>query len=198
MVVGKGPAENKGWKTMKTMFLVLVLVLLAGCDEGALSGGDGGDSDSDGDTDSDTDSDAGTDSDTDADTDTDEEYDTDCDEGCTQPPPDTCDYEGNLMEYTGASSCIESVCEYEYDLVGCWDCIEQDGDDFCMEDACDGVACDDPPAAECGVEDPDYLYFPVEESGNCDPATGECSWLIEVDYCPDGCIVVSGADDYCA
>jgi hypothetical protein len=171
---------------MKTMFLVLALVLFAGCSEdgGLLEDADGG-------------ADGGV-SDTDADTDTDEEYDTDCADGCTDPPPDTCDEEGSLFQYTGASSCIENACEYEYETVACgYDCVEvEDDDDYCMDDICDGVVCDDPPDSEC-VNDATLLIY-VEDTGECDPGTGECVYLEDTESCPNECIVVSGADDYCS
>jgi hypothetical protein len=180
---------------MKKMLLVMALVLFAGCAEDGSplfeedAGVDGGDSDSDIDSDSDADSD----------TDTDEVYDTDCADGCTDPPPDTCDEEGNLFEYTGSSSCIEDACEYEYETIACgYECIEAPGDDYCMDSICDGVVCDDPPDNECYPESIPALRIWVEGTGECDLDTGECVFLEDIENCPSECIVVSGADDYCA
>jgi hypothetical protein len=176
---------------MKTVLLVMALILFAGCaEDGSLleedGGADGGDSDSD--------------------TDSEEEYDTDCADGCTDPPPDTCDVDSNLVQYSGASSCVEDVCVYEFEVVACgFTCIVESGDDHCQDTACEGVVCDDPPDDECVNSETLKDYYDIGECtevggegyepGDCGYGAVNDGWFV----CPEGteCILVSGADDYC-
>jgi hypothetical protein len=180
---------------MKNVLLVLVLMFVACSEDGAPDyEGDAGDGDTDSDSDSDTDSDADTDSD----------YDTDCNEGCTQPPSDFCDEDGYLVHYTGASSCVDDVCVYGFDLQICgYVCVEvEDGPDYCQENACDGVVCNDPPDSEC-LSDLQLLYY-WDQPGGCDETgaqtgtPGACYYNSMETICENGCVPVSGADDYCS
>ena len=207
-------------------FLVFVLCVLGlGCSEDPdLNFTDGGtdtdsDTDSDSDTDADTDSDSDSDSDADGDSDagtdggdTDTGYDTDCADGCTDPPRDTCGDDNMLVQYSGASACVGGVCQYDSAIVTCgYACVApgDGGDDYCMDDICDGVVCDTPPDPYC-CESGDDCYpltggKPVlitpPSVGTClDDGSCDYSYTSIVDsftLCDSACIVVAGAPDYC-
>jgi hypothetical protein len=124
---------------MKKVLLVLVLVLFAGCaEDGSLlddsdGGADGGDSDTD------------TDSDTDSDTDQGGECTSESLEGCDNPPLDTCDDMGRLVQYDGPVACVDGWCTYGFEITPCdYGCVDAgDGEeDYCATDT-DTDTCDD-------------------------------------------------------
>jgi hypothetical protein len=197
---------------MKLYVWLVLVVLLAGCGESSGSVGDSEDSSTDTSVDSgDTSDTSGTDSEdtsTDSGTDSDSGPPPDCEVvGCENSPDDTCDDEGNLLVYSGSSTCLDHVCQYEFSIELCvYDCREVEGAaDECMDDACDGVVCA-PAEAFCAPADPEYrngggwLVPRIEQK--CRVSDGACvpiSLVNPAKYCGDrnGCISVGGADDYC-
>jgi hypothetical protein len=135
-------------------------------------------------------------------TDSDSEPPPDCEVvGCENPPEDTCDDEGNLLVYSGSSTCLDHVCQYEFSIELChYGCVTPEGElSRCKTDACDGVVCLSPPS-ECKTEEahPGWLY--VDSVMWCNLDTGLCEEDSRNEiYCGDreGCISVSGAPDYC-
>ena len=214
--------------------IILVTLILCSCSSVVNSPEEGIDSDTDTDADSDTDGDTDTDTDTDSDTDTDADSDTDGDtddggvdggsdgdtdtdtgdnscitgDDCRYPPWDVCaeDSETILIHYTGLGTCVEGLCQYAFEIVGCgYECVVVEGeDDWCKEDVCDGVDCSIPPDAECGLFDPLVTnllgvwqpgYCADEVTGGAEP--GECLYPAIHCWCLGTCIVDPYGDDYC-
>ncbi len=105
-----------------------------------------------------------------------------CDDAtCVTPPAPTCSGDV-LVEYAATGSCgLDDACVYETTSTPCAaGCAEG----ACVDQApCDGVTCDEPPAATC---DGDTLLT-FADSGTCDEASGDCSYdMTETDCTENG------------
>lgn len=127
--------------------------------------------------------------DTDSDTDTDSEV--DCETiDCDDPPNAECTEDGNLIQYTGESTCIEGECYYTQITTECIaGCTSIPGEDDECTNPCEGVICNDPPEPTCAS---DYSLQYYEEIGACHVwPNGEtyCSYASnEIEDCKLGCV----------
>jgi hypothetical protein len=87
---------------------------------------------------------------------------------CDTPPADLCSGD-QLVAYAPTGTVVGGACSYEAITRPCaGGCAE--GACRAVDPSCDGVACDDPPAAECDGE----IAVRYEAPGTC--VDGACSW----------------------
>lgn len=87
---------------------------------------------------------------------------------CMTPPADFCDGD-QLVTYAATGTCVDDACSYEATTA---DCAGGCADAACIGgvDPCDGVTCDDAPAAECDGD----VAVTYEDPGTCDG--GDCTY----------------------
>ncbi|MBN2496011.1 MAG: hypothetical protein JXR96_15570 [Deltaproteobacteria bacterium] len=106
------------------------------------------------------------------------------DAACDRAPENTCLDETTLRIYAAEGHCDPPgpACSYDWtDRLCEQGCSEGRCTD---EDLCQGVICDQPPAPVCRDEGTLERHA---EAGQCDPATGLCSYEAELVDCQDGC-----------
>ena len=113
---------------------------------------------------------------------------------CWRPEEEEWEY---LLIYAGRHcNPLSGKCFLEYEsVVTCYGgCIEQEGNDTCGPDMCEGVVCDTPPKDDECVAWGGQLKVFRDMDGVCDPLTGKCYYSGDYIDCEAGCVAQPGAD----
>jgi hypothetical protein len=105
---------------------------------------------------------------------------------CDAPPAAFCDGDGNLVTYPAAGTCVagDGSCDYIADVESCGgDNVCADGACIPVVDPCEGVVCDEAPAASCASDSSITVYA---ELGVCSGEAGSaiCSYVPTTSDCP--------------
>ena len=99
---------------------------------------------------------------------------------CDDPPANTCTDATHLRAYDPIGTCSDGQCEYTFSNVECPDgCVEGS----CIDNPCEGIICDDPPANTCTDANHLRAYDPM---GTC--SDGQCEYTFSSVECPEGCV----------
>jgi hypothetical protein len=109
---------------------------------------------------------------------------------CNRPPSKTCADAQTLRIYETSGTCSDGVCSYPSRTEACaGGCANH----ACVNDPCQGVTCNMPPAARC--LDANTLVVP-SPAGSC--AGGTCRYAESYVTCPFGCDQNACINDPCA
>ncbi len=111
---------------------------------------------------------------------------------CDQPPARACADASTLVTYASSGTCAGGMCTYSSTTTACGNGCAMAA---CVGDPCAGVMCDQPPAAMCA----DAMTLRTHASaGQCNPATGDCSYAPMDTTCNQGCSQGACNQDPCA
>lgn len=113
-----------------------------------------------------------------------------CGGGCKTPPKTRCLDGSKLRVYESEGFCENEVCNYGFHDETCTDGCEAAA---CKGSPCQGVTCDQPPAASCVDGNTLQVY---ESPGTCDQ--GQCIYQKKTIPCASGCEANACKGDPCA
>lgn len=109
---------------------------------------------------------------------------------CNSPPNALCIDPSTKQEYLPAGTCVEGQCQYTTQTTSCeFGCANG----ACNPDPCQGVICEDPPAATCLDANTRQTYA---SSGSC--TNGACVYASQTATCQFGCANGACNPDPCA